>query len=35
MKLNKRIAPFEFYMNDPKNVAAKDLVTEIYLPINA
>jgi len=35
MKKNKRVPPFEFYMNNPQKVAAKDLVTEIYLPVNA
>ena len=33
IKLNKQVAPFEFYMNDPDNVATKDLVTELYLPV--
>jgi len=35
MKTNKQVPPFEFYMNDPSTVAAKDLITEIYLPVNA
>ena len=35
LKLNKQVAPFEFYMNDPEKVASKDLVTEIYLPIKS
>lgn len=35
MKLNKSIHPFELYINDPDKVAAKDLVTEIYLPVKA
>lgn len=35
LKKNKSIAPFEFYTNDPTSTANKDLVTEIYLPVNA
>lgn len=35
IKKNKKIAPFEFYINDPAEVPAKDLVTEIYMPVNA
>jgi len=34
MKLNKRVSPFEFYLNDPDKVAPKDLVTEVYLPVS-
>ena len=35
LKKNKKIAPFELYVNDPIKVAQKDLITEIYLPVNA
>ena len=35
IKANKNVHPFEIYTNDPKVVPAKDLVTEIYLPVNA
>ncbi len=35
LKLNKQVAPFEFYMNDPENTAPKDLVTELYLPVKS
>lgn len=35
IKKNKLIPPFELYINDPAKVAGKDLVTEIYLPIQA
>ena len=35
IKLNKRVSPFEFYLNDPEKVEPKDLVTEVYLPVNS
>ena len=35
IKLDKQVAPFEFYLNDPDKVAPKDLVTEVYLPIKS
>ncbi|MEL7144827.1 MAG: SRPBCC family protein [Bacteroidota bacterium] len=31
-KLNKKIHPFETYLNDPADVAANELVTEIHFP---
>lgn len=35
LKKNKQIAPFELYLNDPATTPAKDLQTEIFLPVNA
>ena len=35
LKKNKQIAPFELYLNDPNKVPAKDLVTEIFIPVSA
>jgi len=35
LKLNKSIKPFELYLNHPDNVPAKELITEIYLPLKA
>lgn len=34
-KQNKKVAPFEFYINNPDNTPAEDLITEIYMPVNA
>ena len=31
-KMNKKIHPFETYLNDPADVAANELVTEIHFP---
>lgn len=33
LKKNKQVDPFEHYINDPAEVAGKDLKTEIYLPV--
>ena len=33
IKHNKKINPFEIYLNDPGNTDSKDLETEIYFPI--
>ena len=35
LKKNKNIHPFELYQNDPQQVAAEELITEIYLPVNS
>lgn len=35
LKKNKQIAPFELYLNDPAETPAKDLVTEVFIPVNA
>jgi len=35
LKLSKTIKPFELYLNHPDKVPAKDLITEIYLPLKA
>ncbi len=35
LKKNRQLAPFELYVNDPSKLPAKDLVTEIYIPVNA
>lgn len=35
LKKNKQIHPFELYQNDPQNVAASELITEVYLPVNS
>jgi len=35
LKRNKQIHPFELYQNDPQNVAASELITEVYLPVNS
>ena len=32
-KMNKRILPFESYVNDPHEVSENDLVTEVHFPI--
>ncbi len=32
IRYNKKVAPFEIYLNDPKSVADKDLETVIYFP---
>jgi len=34
LKRSKRPHPFELYRNNPEHVAASELVTEIYLPVN-
>ena len=33
LKVNRKIAPFECYVNDPQNTDEKDLITEVYLPL--
>ena len=33
IKHNKKIDPFEIYLNDPKETPEKELVTEIYFPV--
>ena len=35
LKKNKQVDPFEYYVNDPAQVASKDLKTEVYLPVIA
>jgi len=35
LKLSKTTKPFELYLNHPDKVPAKDLITEIYLPLKA
>jgi len=34
-KINKKVAPFEIYLNSPKDTIEKDLVVEVSLPIKA
>jgi len=33
LKANKRLAPFERYVNDPTDTAEQDLITEIFVPL--
>ncbi len=33
LRPHKKIKPFELYLNDPDKVAAKDLITEVYIPV--
>ena len=32
-KLNKRIDPFETYLNNPGEVPDRELVTEVHFPV--
>lgn len=34
-KKNKQLPPFELYLNDPQKTPAKDLITEVFIPVNA